>query len=343
MLSPWRPPGASTTRALGVDPDRVVHTVGRLEDLDALAAQGRASGRPVRVVLERLTSMLRHGFSGDDLAEAVRRSRAGGVRVEGVALHLPLPSARATTSGAPPTSPRCERLLAEPAVAELARGGGPARQVWVSHLTEAELEVLALRFPDLVLRPRVGTGLWLGDRGALRGHRHGARRPPGGARRHLRLPRPVGAPARHRCWWSRAAPPTASAWRPPPATPRCAPGRPRWPAAASTPPGSCARRTASAASSGSSPSRRTCRSRCSSSPTAPRCPAVGEEIEVPGALHRDVVRPGRDLLTAARPGRHVHRVGAHRVVGGAQHVAHHDGDQVELGGQPQPDREVVER
>ncbi|ROR92897.1 alanine racemase [Nocardioides aurantiacus] len=172
VLQPWRPGHGEhqDPAALGVDPDRVVHTVGRLEDLDALADQGRATGRPVRVVLERLTSMLRHGFSGDDLAEAVRRSRRGGLRVEGVALHLPLPSARATLSTRSSRSSHgteVERLLAEPAVADLASGGGPARQVWVSHLTEAELEVLALKFPDLVLRPRVGTGLWLGDRGAL--------------------------------------------------------------------------------------------------------------------------------------------------------------------------------
>lgn len=167
VLSPWRPGAPHDLATLGVDPDRVVHSVGRLGDLDALAALGRASGRPVRVVLERLTSMLRHGFSGDDLAEAVRRSRAGGVRVEGVALHLPLPSAHPAGSRSAHVT-EVQRLLSEPAVADLARGGGPARQVWVSHLTDAELAELGQVFPDLVLRPRVGTGLWLGDRGALR-------------------------------------------------------------------------------------------------------------------------------------------------------------------------------
>jgi hypothetical protein len=46
--------------------DRVVHTVGRLEDLQALAAR---DDRP-RVVLERMTSMRRHGFSARELREA---------------------------------------------------------------------------------------------------------------------------------------------------------------------------------------------------------------------------------------------------------------------------------
>lgn len=169
VLQPWRPGlDALGPEAQGVDPDRVVHTVGRLEDLDALVERGRAQGRPVRVVLERLTSMLRHGFSADDLAEAVRRTRGGAVRVEGLALHLPLPSARPTTSTRSSHASEVERLLSEPAVAELAAQGGAAAQVWVSHLTERELEVLALRFPDLRIRPRVGTALWLGDRGALR-------------------------------------------------------------------------------------------------------------------------------------------------------------------------------
>jgi hypothetical protein len=40
--------------------------------------------------------------------------------------------------------------------------------VWVSHLSAAELETLGRRWPDLTLRPRIGTDLWLGERSALR-------------------------------------------------------------------------------------------------------------------------------------------------------------------------------
>ena len=54
VLTPWRP-----FEQRVVYGDRVVHTVGRLEDLQALAAR---DDRP-RVVLERMTSMRRHGFS----------------------------------------------------------------------------------------------------------------------------------------------------------------------------------------------------------------------------------------------------------------------------------------
>ena len=42
-----------------------------------------------------------------------------------------------------------------------------AAPIWVSHLTAAELDTLAREYPEFTFRPRIGTGLWLGDRGAL--------------------------------------------------------------------------------------------------------------------------------------------------------------------------------
>ena len=146
VLTPWRPFSPAPA-----DDPRVMHTVGRLGDLEALAATGT---RP-RVVLERMTSMLRHGLSASDLREAARIAAHGGVRLEGVALHLPL----AHTSHLN----EMQRLMTDVVAADL---GTPT--VWVSHLSEAEIELLASRWPDFTLRPRVGTGLWLGDRGALR-------------------------------------------------------------------------------------------------------------------------------------------------------------------------------
>lgn len=153
VLTPWRPSNPAPT-----DP-RIIHTVGRIEDLVALAEHGRSNGQRPRVVLEQLTSMLRHGFSASGLRAAARTVlRDGGVRVEGVAVHLPLaPRSRGTSHLS-----EVERLVNDVVAAGL---GTPT--IWVSHLTDAELELLARTHPDFTFRPRIGTGLWLGDREAL--------------------------------------------------------------------------------------------------------------------------------------------------------------------------------
>jgi hypothetical protein len=154
VLTPWRPFSGAPT-----DP-RVIHTVGRLEDLEALVAQGRSSGQRPRVVLERMTSMLRHGFSAKGLRDAGRLvAETDGVEVEGVALHLPL----AKTSHLS----EVDRLMNDVVAAGLDKHGDRGRTVWVSHLTTPELATLAGRYPDFTFRPRIGTSLWLGDRAAL--------------------------------------------------------------------------------------------------------------------------------------------------------------------------------
>ena len=147
VLSPWR---GFETRAV-LEP-HVIHTVGRLEDLRALAERAAGNARP-RVVLERLTSMRRHGFSARDLRAAA--DLVGTVDVEGVAVHLPI------SAGSHLTEVR--RLMNDVVAAGLT-----TRRVYVSHLTEAELATLRQSYPDYEFRPRVGTGLWLGDREALR-------------------------------------------------------------------------------------------------------------------------------------------------------------------------------
>jgi hypothetical protein len=40
--------------------------------------------------------------------------------------------------------------------------------IWVSHLDDTELAQLRTTYADFTIRPRVGTSLWLGARGALR-------------------------------------------------------------------------------------------------------------------------------------------------------------------------------
>jgi hypothetical protein len=150
VLSPWRPwddDGAAATTN-----ERVVHTVGRISDLTALSD---GPGRP-RVLLERLTSMKRHGFTARGLREAV--AAAHGVRIEGVSLHLPLDTGENLAEA--------EQLMTDVVAAGLGKVGAPV--VWISHLAADDLATLAARYPDFTFRPRVGTDLWLGDRGPLR-------------------------------------------------------------------------------------------------------------------------------------------------------------------------------
>lgn len=152
VLTPWRPFGA----ALETDPalaGRIVHTIGRTDDLTGLLERQRDA----RFVLERMTSMQRHGFSARELWAAARvlHDQHPGARLEGIALHLPLAQGSHLSE--------VGRLMNDVVAAEL-----PTRSVWVSHLTDAELDSLRASYADYTIRPRVGTGLWLGDRTALR-------------------------------------------------------------------------------------------------------------------------------------------------------------------------------
>jgi len=146
VLSPWRP-----FEPRAVFETHVVHTVGRLDDLRTLCA--RPGDHRPRVVLERLTSMRRHGFSARDLREAAALVDDR-VTVEGVAVHLPI------TQGSHLSE--VTRLMTDVVAAGLS-----TRQVYVSHLTDGELAALRGSYPDYDFRPRIGTALWLGDRAAV--------------------------------------------------------------------------------------------------------------------------------------------------------------------------------
>jgi hypothetical protein len=150
VLTPWRAFDAGA-----VDPahaSRVIHTISGPADLDGLLALDPSP----RVVLEQMTSMKRHGFTARGLREAVAAVRARPeIRLEGASLHLPL-------------GPHGDNLAeAELLVSDLVAAGLGAGQVWVSHLGVAEVDDLAARYPDIRLRQRIGTELWLGDRAAL--------------------------------------------------------------------------------------------------------------------------------------------------------------------------------
>ncbi len=161
VLTPWRP-----ARSTGGDPAieatyqeplsrRVIHTLSRLDDVTELVTRQPGS----RVVLERATTMHRHGMTAKELRAAGRalrdlRRRGLDHRLEGVAIHMPLPHGDHLTE--------VKLLMADVIGSEL-----DTRTIWVSHLTPAELGDLRHSFPEFAFRPRVGTDLWLGDRSAL--------------------------------------------------------------------------------------------------------------------------------------------------------------------------------
>lgn len=174
VLEPWRPSGAAAAsspvadragqergagHSVQVRPDdaRLLHTVGRVSDLDAMA---EASG-PVRVAIEVLTSMCRHGIQTDEvmgLASRLAPVDAIGVQVEAAAFHLPIDRPR----GADPVQEVCTWLD------RLRAAGLVLATAYTSHLTDAETTALCARGGDVRLRPRVGTALWLGTGAAMR-------------------------------------------------------------------------------------------------------------------------------------------------------------------------------
>ncbi|GAA3538695.1 alanine racemase [Aeromicrobium flavum] len=138
VLTPWRP------FSLPVDDPRVIHTVGRIEDIPALAA-----ARPgARIVVEAVTSMARHGLDRHHLAEAARAIAATDLVVEGFAIHLPM-------AGGNLAEARTWCAILETSALQ-------TTTVYCSHLTVPQLEQLRAERPNLTIRPRVGTSLWLG-------------------------------------------------------------------------------------------------------------------------------------------------------------------------------------
>jgi hypothetical protein len=98
--------------------------------------------------------MARHGMTRHDLAAAAAAARHARLRLEGMALHLPLAGDR---------EPEAEQWAAVLEASQL-----DTRQLWVSHLSADQVRRLREARPSLRVLPRVGTALWLGDRGALR-------------------------------------------------------------------------------------------------------------------------------------------------------------------------------
>ena len=132
VLSPWRP-FIDVPRS-----DRIVHTVSRIVDLKAIPDGSR-------VLVEVQTSMRRHGVPPERLAEA--GAELDRVRFEGWSIHLPMDTGNNLREA--------QDLASEAVAVRLGR-------LWLSHVRAADLDAIG---DDVVLR--MGTGLWLGDRGAL--------------------------------------------------------------------------------------------------------------------------------------------------------------------------------
>lgn len=128
----------------------VVHTI------TSAAAAADLQGR--RCVVEYRTPLNRHGITAEELPALP--DVLAPVLCEGFALHLPM------------RRPHDYDPVKEiTALVELLDSVGlPTNTLFVSHLRGDELRLLGKRFPRTKFRARVGTRLWLGDRGALTAH-----------------------------------------------------------------------------------------------------------------------------------------------------------------------------
>ncbi len=142
VLTPWRPFFTDV-----VLDKRVIHTLGRVSDIADLAGRSPHA----RIVLEGETSMARHGLDRHELAAAV--AALGELTVEGLAIHLPMAGGNFAE--------------AQSWAAALETSQVETTTMFISHLTSAEITALRTHRPNLDIKPRIGTLLWLGDLGAL--------------------------------------------------------------------------------------------------------------------------------------------------------------------------------
>ena len=158
------------------DASRLVRTVASEPALRALI-EGPGSAR---VLLEAQTSMHRFGFGESDLLRlladpAVRGSLSSGhIQVLGLSLHLPLsqPADEVSIQGVASGTARVREVtrwagLWQAETAVWSGSHAPASTVWVSHLDDSELAAVARTADELVIRARIGTRLWLGQRSTL--------------------------------------------------------------------------------------------------------------------------------------------------------------------------------
>lgn len=166
---------------------RLVRTLASESGWHAAVEAARQHQRPIRAVVEGLTSMQRFGLDEAAVARLVADRRlTESLTLEGLALHLPLvqPATPRTSSMAmlrdsgsgivESGTARAREVIAwsrlwTTLVADHLGTDAPdtAATLWVSHLDDGELASVRAAVPDLPMRARIGTRLWHGDRSSL--------------------------------------------------------------------------------------------------------------------------------------------------------------------------------
>ena len=134
------------------DSEKVIHTISPHSSIFS-------AKMPKKFVLELLSPIHRHGFSVSDLGNALDKYSKSG-KCEGIAIHLPIDQ----KTSAAEWIDRNLRSITE-------RGIDPTEfnnSIWVSHISENDLINLKKNWPQIIWKIRIGTKLWLGDRGALK-------------------------------------------------------------------------------------------------------------------------------------------------------------------------------
>jgi len=184
VLEPFDPRDELAAAAWAKVPDNAfTRTIATAEGLHAVCqlAGSSDSAAPVSIVLEARTSMRRFGFTDDALLQVLTEPstrnalREGRVVLEGLGLHLPIAQPDddvAPRAGSTVVSAKVRQVLRwaglwQAELDALQLGGQQSAALWVSHCSDEELLEISAAVPQLTLRQRSGTDLWLGDRRAL--------------------------------------------------------------------------------------------------------------------------------------------------------------------------------
>ena len=132
--------------------EKVIHTISPHSSVFSAKMQKR-------FVLELLSPIHRHGFSVSDLGNALDKYSKSG-KCEGIAIHLPIDQ----KTSASDWIDKNLRSITERGIATTEFNNS----VWVSHISKKYLKKLTKNWPEIIWKIRIGTDLWLGDRGALK-------------------------------------------------------------------------------------------------------------------------------------------------------------------------------